>query len=698
MNIAIKRIELFLILVISFCLTESFKAESSSSLPFQFPKARHNLGYDLGNDQSFCAQLNNLPYDTSDYSCYSRKDIYPYQEFSYFQQESTPVKSLSSTPSAAYDIYQHIRTIRTRRDHPLTRREERIAECIRQELNQRREYEQQQEKERIFRRNLKDYTKKISPTLPTPIKQYLKNNNRFIDNYRELVETNFSSNKHYLAEKSKKWKAILACRGDDLKPHEHKRYSRRLEALDKLEQSNAAWESHNYTISPEIDHVLQHYGIDERLYTQCVGNTLQHVLHQEILETLDGFSQLDTHKYTDPLLYRLSDTAIYSAELGRFCNSVGCMEQGFDSSDFAWSIVDFLGTYSYAIRDGLLAECSRFFSSFLHPIATARDLICTTYEVSKLLSKLVYKRFYWEYLSYTDKRLLLEEYKQTTDDIFSIVNAVQTHIKSTPPPELVKDATAFLTSWFIPGASVKVVKSLLKASRGVDYLVLAKRIKTLAQEAQASVIIRHPGAALLANAFEMLEEFVEVGKEATKRACGAACTSTRHLIELKALEHILLSSEEIKRLADTYNNICKSFAEIDFKSIIINFEHIFGPEIRCIKKGLELSGFHHDFMGLIEKTGLITFRRVREGVHGVYGAYWYYNGKEKYSTFFPKSWDRIKVMEKIMEAYGNSKAPRLTSLGNWEFKGVTSEGIKMAIIIDKFGKITSAYPIIEGLL
>ncbi len=371
------------------------------------------------------------------------------------------------------------------------------------------------------------------------------------------------------------------------------------------------------------------------------------------------------------------------------------MEQGFDSSDFAWSIVHFLGTYGYAIKDGFLAECSRFFSSFLHPIDTARNLIHTTFEVSELLSKLIYKRFYWEYLSYTNKKLLLEEYKQTTDDIFSIINAVETHIKNTPPPELVKDATAFLTSWFIPGASVKVVKSLLKASRGVDYLVLAKRIKTLAQEAQASVIIRHPGAALLANAFEMLEEFVEVGKEATKRACGAACTSTRHLIELKALEHILLSSGELERLAGTYNNICKSFAEINFKSIIINFEHIFGPEITCIKKGLELSGFHHDFMGLIEKTGLITFRYVKKGIHGVYGANWYYNGKEKYSTFFPKSWDRVKVMEKIMEAYKNSKLPELTSQGNWQIKGITSEGIKIDIIIDKLGKVISAYPIID---
>ncbi len=579
-----------------------------------------------------------------------------------------------------------------RRDRPLTRREERIAECIRQELNQRREYEEQQGKERTFRRNLKDYTKRISPTLPTPIKQYLKNNNRFIDNYRELVETNFSSNKHYLAEKSKKWKATLDCRGDDLKPHEYKRYSRRLEALDKLEQNNAAWESHNYTISREVDHVLQHYGIDERLYTQCVGNTLQHVLHQEILETLDGFSQLDTHKYTDPLLYRLSDTAIYSTELGCFCNSVGCMEQGFDSSDFAWSIVHFLGTYGYAIKDGFLAECSRFFSSFLHPIDTARNLIHTTFEVSKLLSKLIYKRFYWEYLSYTNRELLFEECKQTTDDILSIVNAVQTHIKSTPPPELVKDATAFLTSWFIPGASVKVVKSLLKASRGVDYLALAKRIKTLAQEAQASVIIRHPGAALLANAFEMLEELVEVGKETAKRACGAACTSTRHLIELKALEHILLSSEEIKRLAGTYNNICKSFAEIDFKSIIINFEHIFGPEIRCGKKTISLSGFHHDLRGLIEKSGIIHFSHILEGPYKVYRANWYYNGIKKCSTFFPKLWNREKVIEKIIEACQNIESILPQPNGTFQLTGITSEGLKIEMIINELGTMTSAYP------
>ncbi len=691
MSTTTKYIEFFLILAISFCSTRLLKAESSSSLPFQFPRAGYKLDYDFGDDQSFCAPLNNFSYDTPDYSC---KDIYPYQEFSYFQQEPTLARSLSSTPSAAYDMYQHIRTIRMRRDRPLTRREERIAESIRQELNQQREYEEQQEKERIFRRNLKDYTKKISPTLPTPIKHCLKKDNRFVDNYRELVETNFSSNQHYLTEKAKKWKALLDCRGDDLRPHEYKCYSRRLEALDQLKQNNVAWESHNYTISPEIDHVLQHYGIDQRLYTQCVGNTLQHVLHQEILETLDGFSQLDTRKYTDPLLYRLSDTAVYSAELGRFCNSVGCMEQGFDSSDFAWSIVDFLGTYGYAIKDGFSAECSRFFSSFFHPIDTARDLIHATYEVSKLLGKLVYKRIYWKYLSYTNRELLLEECIRTYEDALMVIEAVESHIKSTPPPELVKNATAFLTSWFIPGASIKVVKSLLKASRGVDCLALAKRFRTLTQAAKARVIIQNPGTVLLANAFETLEELVEIGKDTAKRACGAVC-NTKHLIKLKALEHILLNNEEIEKLACMYNNVLEGFAQINFKSIIINSAHILGPEIRCVKKGLELSGFHHDFMGFIQKAGIILFDCIKEEAHGIYSANWYYNGIKKQSTFFPKAWDRAKVIEKIIEAYKNQEFRELTSQGKWRVRGMTNEGIKIEIIINKLGEMTSAYPIIS---
>lgn len=58
------------------------------------------------------------------------------------------------------------------------------------------------------------------------------------------------------------------------------------------------------------------------------------------------------------------------------------------------------------------------------------------------------------------------------------------------------------------------------------------------------------------------------------------------------------------------------------------------------------------------------------------------------SSFFPKEWNRIEVLNAIDEAY-NSKIKVRSN----KYRGVTSSGIKIEMYLNKDGSIVTAYPL-----
>jgi hypothetical protein len=144
----------------------------------------------------------------------------------------------------------------------------------------------------------------------------------------------------------------------------------------------------------------------------------------------------------------------------------------------------------------------------------------------------------------------------------------------------------------------------------------------------------------------------------------------------------------------------KGFAESSNKYIKIPYEHALGIEFIKTRKGLSWAGFHHDFMGTIEKSGLVQFVKKTIAVDGFYEADVIINGiTKKSNTFFPQHWTREQVISKILEAYDNfiaegAKAYELCKDGKYKIEGLISEGIKIRMYVTKSGHITSAYPIL----
>ena len=113
-----------------------------------------------------------------------------------------------------------------------------------------------------------------------------------------------------------------------------------------------------------------------------------------------------------------------------------------------------------------------------------------------------------------------------------------------------------------------------------------------------------------------------------------------------------------------------------------------------------IGGFHHDFMQMIEKSGIFQFadRIVHES--GFYSAKLYYGENYvKHITFFPAEWSREMVVTKIYEAYDSfvkSGAPLIAQPnGKFKIQGFIKEGIEIEICITQKGEILTAYPLLK---
>uniref|UniRef100_A0A7U3YGC7 Bacterial EndoU nuclease domain-containing protein n=1 Tax=Geobacillus sp. (strain Y4.1MC1) TaxID=581103 RepID=A0A7U3YGC7_GEOS0 len=113
-------------------------------------------------------------------------------------------------------------------------------------------------------------------------------------------------------------------------------------------------------------------------------------------------------------------------------------------------------------------------------------------------------------------------------------------------------------------------------------------------------------------------------------------------------------------------------------------EHIFHGEIN--KRGKAV-GYHHESM--MGGGKIVPGSESLCNCHGVYFANVEVNGVKKQvpSTFFPKDWSRVDVLNAIKEAYENK-----TQLRGNKYIGTTSSGMRIEMYLDSMGKIITAYP------
>ncbi|MGE7219248.1 T7SS effector LXG polymorphic toxin [Priestia koreensis] len=117
-------------------------------------------------------------------------------------------------------------------------------------------------------------------------------------------------------------------------------------------------------------------------------------------------------------------------------------------------------------------------------------------------------------------------------------------------------------------------------------------------------------------------------------------------------------------------------------------EHVFHGQINGIGKAV---GYHHESM---MGGGEILNMLAPPDSRGIYKAKVAVKGKRKDapSTFFPKDWNRVQVLNAINEAYENKRVIRPRDRF---YEGTTSEGIRIQMYLNRYGKIKTAFPIRE---
>ena len=171
--------------------------------------------------------------------------------------------------------------------------------------------------------------------------------------------------------------------------------------------------------------------------------------------------------------------------------------------------------------------------------------------------------------------------------------------------------------------------------------------------------------------------------------------------ELFHVDFMKKVQKEIELLRPLFDNKLKGFAEFANKYIKIDYEHLLGMELKFNRFDVpKIGGFHHDYMNIVEKEGIIEFANKVINKHGVYSVDLMYGTAEikRGKTFFPSDWSREKVINAIYEAYENfmqsGVPPLLAKNGKYELSGFTKEGIKIEMYITKNGRVTTAYPIV----
>jgi len=294
-----------------------------------------------------------------------------------------------------------------------------------------------------------------------------------------------------------------------------------------------------------------------------------------------------------------------------------------------------------------------------------------------------------------------EEYQQRSNAFWKTVQSV--------PAENIVDLVAQVAADFAFGKGfIKAfvyIKEIDAAAKLENYAAkVADKLKQAVDThlADNPILVTTEGVAL-----QMSNDLKNIGGAAQEiiNNSRALIDSMTHGVLAKVRQDIIGLKEKFTCIEKCLPECAKrGFAEFKNGHIKIAYEHILGIELiwNDSKNTLSgISGFHHDFMGTVEKSGLMKFVRTAEK-NGCYMAD-IIVGEQSVpgKTFFPQHWSRETVVNKIYEAYEHfikSGATPLEKKGKYIIDGTTKEGIEIRMFITKNGHLKTAYPIIkEGI-
>jgi len=149
--------------------------------------------------------------------------------------------------------------------------------------------------------------------------------------------------------------------------HEHSaRYEKRLQAFEQSVHADT-WSEQTYPLHGNTVHYLKQHQYNPEQYTALFGNSIQHQLHTEFIEIIDGIATIDPSWRTMQQIKGLRSIALESADIGMQYNRQGCVIEAGKIADFCFAALDCARAY----LQGCATGACELISTALHPIDTA---------------------------------------------------------------------------------------------------------------------------------------------------------------------------------------------------------------------------------------------------------------------------------------------------------------------------------------
>jgi hypothetical protein len=465
---------------------------------------------------------------------------------------------------------------------------------------------------------------------------------------------------------------------------------RRVQGLHEHIKDAQTISRQRYTLSPTVVRTLKTYGIGEQVYQVCVGSPLQHILHTECIALIDTGAALERSA--------LQATVIECVELGRLHNQAGYIESALKALDLCWSLVQCSAQAGRAIVTGFVQgtyQAGASIAGFVFaPVESITEYLDTLHNASCELVRFLDQHCVLLETPYSDEPITIG--LVACADRTAMVAQHMLDYGRAHPYDAIRETTSLLTQAHLTSKTLEIMASLF--SRSANQL---KQYLQKVKEGTLSIGNQEIPALVVGQAAEMMTSDALAGQISEAKMSGLVAQASGAALSMQLHQALEPLRQEIPALRKLFDGTRKGFGELATKYIKIPYEHVLGIDF-WTKKRFDWAGFHHDFMGTIEKSGLATVvKKTTITSEGFYEADIIINGVlKKNKTFFPQHWTREKVISKILEAYDDfivkgAKTFELCSDGKYEFEGLTSEGIKIQLYLTKNGQITSAYPLLR---
>ena len=212
---------------------------------------------------------------------------------------------------------------------------------------------------------------------------------------------------------------------------------KRLDTYNHMTSADYAlqYASKSYNLDNNIKQLLNKYGHDTAYFTQCCGNQLHHVIHQESLDLLHHIDHLSPHS----ILYDHQEALIDFTVAMVDYNHEGLTDKATQIADFCWTLLD----YSQAVAEGAALGIQSTVTDILNnPIEATLSIVASKPLLAYQLSKVLYNVADISLTAITNLDHAKDKWGKYTQPLNAIID--QIYNKEVSLRDAVKNGTALI--------------------------------------------------------------------------------------------------------------------------------------------------------------------------------------------------------------------------------------------------------------